>query len=153
VLALSPASSSRNWEHLGSGLYADLIPVIHRNHALNGVSAAVIHGVAHQGDGSIVLLKDEALWASSVVRHSENPYAVNTRSVSISRLLRETNPDIMIVDIEGGERDFFEDLRMPSVRSAIVGFIVPKSDSTGSQVASGRSATPASPTIPTIGWQ
>lgn len=40
--------------------------------------------------------------------------------VDVSRLVREFRPDVMVVDIEGGEGDLFSGLKLPGIRSLVV---------------------------------
>jgi FkbM family methyltransferase len=96
-----------------------LIPVIQSTHALNGVSAAILHGVAGRRDGTVKFHRQPAFWASSVV-----PLPGSTEEtlpgIDIGRLISEMRPDVLVVDIEGGEREIFEGLQFPGVRDLIV---------------------------------
>jgi len=96
-----------------------LIPVIESTHALNNVSVAVPNGVAGRHDGFVKFHRQAAFWASSVV-----PLPGSTDetlpSIDVARLIREMQPDVLVVDIEGGERDLFVGLQLPGVRDLVV---------------------------------
>lgn len=97
----------------------DLLPVIRRTHELNGVSATVMHGVASRKDGPARFHKQAAFWASSVVALPDSS-ATTLPGIDTARIIREIRPDVLVVDIEGGERDLFCGLDLPGVRSLVV---------------------------------
>jgi FkbM family methyltransferase len=97
----------------------ELLPVIHRTHELNGVATTVLHGVASRSDGPTRFHQQAAFWASSVVPLPESR-AVTLPGLDTARLIREVRPDVLVVDIEGGERDLFCGLDLPGVRSVVV---------------------------------
>ena len=96
-----------------------LIPIIAATHALNGVSAQVIHAVACRHDGTTTFHQQEAFWASSVVPLPGGS-PVSLACVDLGRLVREEQPEVLVVDIEGGEAGIFEGLDLPGVRSLVV---------------------------------
>lgn len=98
---------------------ARLIPVIATTHALNGVSAQVTHAVAGRRDGVTTFYQQEAFWASSVVPLPGGA-PVSLPSADLRRLIREEQPQVLVVDIEGGEANIFEGLDLPGVRSLVV---------------------------------
>lgn len=98
---------------------ARLIPVIATTHALNGVSAQVTHAVAGRRDGIATFYQQEAFWASSVVPLPGGA-PVSLTSVDLGRLVREEQPEVLVVDIEGGEGNIFEGLDLTGVRSLVV---------------------------------
>ena len=89
-----------------------LIPIIHKTHALNGVEGIeVLTGV---GVGTITeervpfyLRKD--FWASSlIVPDADDPNLLRTEQVpqiDINQLLKAYQPNVLVMDIEGGELD------------------------------------------------
>ncbi len=96
-----------------------LIPVIAATHALNGVSAQVTHAVAGRRDGITTFYQQEAFWASSVVPLPGGA-PVSLACADLRRLIREQQPEVLVVDIEGGEANIFEGLDLPGVRSLVV---------------------------------
>lgn len=96
-----------------------LIPTIHRTHALNLVSATVLNGVAGRRDGPVRFHHQKAFWGSSVLPLPDSQVAT-VAGIDLGRIIRERRPDILVVDIEGGERDLFAPLDLSSVRSIVV---------------------------------
>jgi FkbM family methyltransferase len=97
----------------------DLLPVIRRTHEINGVSATVFHGVAARSDGLTRFHEQDAFWASSIVP-LPNSRVATLPGIDIARLIREVRPNVLVVDIEGGELDLFCGLDLPGVRSLVV---------------------------------
>ncbi|MCU0934457.1 MAG: FkbM family methyltransferase [Thiobacillaceae bacterium] len=96
-----------------------LISIIQATHALNGVSARITHAAAGPRDGYVTFHKQPSFWASSVV---ELPGGTPTRvpAVGIHRLVEDEKPDVLVVDIEGGEQYAFAGAALSSVRTVIV---------------------------------
>ena len=95
-----------------------LIPTIHRTHELNGVSATVLTGVAGHRDGPVHFYNQAAFWAASVLPLPDSQVAM-IPGIDLCRVIREMRPDVLVVDIEGGERDLFAGLDLFGVRSLV----------------------------------
>lgn len=101
-----------------------LIPYIHRVHALNGIDGIeVLNGV--------VVADDEAprtfpffcrrdFWASSLDASLPYDAVVEVGSLSLTDILRQHRPDVLIMDIEGGELDLFTAPSAGSIRAAVI---------------------------------
>lgn len=100
-----------------------LIEVIAQNHVLNNVRCDVRHGVL-TSNGSEKTTKfyiREDFWASSISA-SDQPYSqcVDVPVLNLESVLEEIKPTMLIVDIEGGERDFFSSSTFPGVKKILV---------------------------------
>ncbi len=97
-----------------------LIPVIRRTHALNNVTAdRVMNFVAARHDRTVTFNAQPSFWASSVVDlPGSRPVILPARD--LQELVNDVKPDVLIVDIEGGERDIFDGLILDGVRQLIV---------------------------------
>ncbi len=98
---------------------AALIPTIRRTHELNSVSATVLTGVAGRTDGAVRFHHQAAFWGSSVLPLPDSQ-AADVAGIDLGRVLRETRPAVLVVDIEGGERDLFAGLDLSGVRNVVV---------------------------------
>ena len=94
-----------------------LIPVIQQNHKLNNVYGEVLHGLASIDDGYSDFHRTDAFWASSS-HNISNSVKSRVLSINTSKLIDRVRPDVLIVDIEGGEEFIFQGLVIPDcVRS------------------------------------
>lgn len=96
-----------------------LIPVAQRTYALNGVQVELINAVVSHEDGEIDFYIHPEFWASST-EPREGAERVRLPARSLSGLLKEVQPDVLIVDIEGGEVALLEGMRLPGVRQVVL---------------------------------
>lgn len=92
-----------------------LLPLIRHNCRLNGVSPTVRNGVLGKSDAEDVSFYLHAdFWASSLAPF---PGAVETKvpQQNIATVFEEFRPTYLIVDIEGGEIDLFDNLRLDGI--------------------------------------
>jgi FkbM family methyltransferase len=99
-----------------------LVPIARRTHELNGTAPLVelVNAVVvNSPGGEAEFYLHEEFWASST---SPRPRAERVRlpARSLESLLAEVRPDVLIVDIEGGEAGLFEGTRLTGVRTVIV---------------------------------
>jgi FkbM family methyltransferase len=97
-----------------------LIPIIHRTHALNSVVAdEVLNLVAARHDGTVTFNQQPSFWASSIV-DLPGSRQLTLPACDLEAIVGKVKPDVLIVDIEGGERDLFDGLVLSCVRQLIV---------------------------------
>jgi FkbM family methyltransferase len=96
-----------------------LVPVIKHTHQLNGVKATVVNAVVVPKQTTPTLpfyLRDD-FWASSL---APKPWGysrtIDVPTRSLADVLAEHKPTLLIVDIEGGEIDLFDDVELPGVK-------------------------------------
>lgn len=117
--------STHLMKHLGAkrvvAVEADprLIPVIHRTHRLNDVAVEVLNYVAARRNGTVLFNEQEAFWASSVVLLPDSRQ-VRLPSCDVQGLITTIRPDVVVVDIEGGESTLFDGIKLVGVRHLIV---------------------------------
>ncbi len=89
----------------------ELIPLIHKTHALNGVRAAVIHAavVADDAGKTVSFPIAEDFWSSSLAPRKgvEMRDVVEVPAISLRRLIEAHRPTLLIVDVEGSELELF----------------------------------------------
>ncbi|MFO7782815.1 MAG: FkbM family methyltransferase [Spirochaetia bacterium] len=101
----------------------ELIPVIKQVHALNGVDAEVRDSVLAEHDGETQLHIAPAFWSSSTIEGSgvaKAGHSIRVKTERIDRALDDVKPDILIVDIEGGEQLFFNSIHSLSAKSVVI---------------------------------
>jgi hypothetical protein len=76
-------------------------------HEKNHVSPQVYNTFLADGDGECEFHLNDDFWASSSVVKTASTRKVMIRKVSLNDEIRRITPTFLIVDIEGGEKDFF----------------------------------------------
>jgi len=91
----------------------DLIPVIRDTHARNAVTPTVINALLACGEGTREFHLEQDFWASSA--HRQGGRAITVPQLDLNTELRRLRPSFLIVDIEGGEAEFFSVADLSSV--------------------------------------
>lgn len=96
----------------------ELIPLIRATHAKNGVAPTLTNALLAQGDGEREFRIDDDFWASSA--HRGGGRSITVRQLDLNTELARVRPTFMIVDIEGGEVEFFAGADLSMVRKICV---------------------------------
>lgn len=97
-----------------------LMPLIARTYRINGVNPAARNVLLGRGNGEREFHLEPEFWASSVHRTSETTDSVLVRQIDLNEELARVNPTFLVVDIEGGEGEFFDYARLDGVRKICV---------------------------------
>jgi FkbM family methyltransferase len=101
----------------------ELIPIIKRNHELNGVKAEVRNQVVlpKVTAPTVPFYLRKEFWGSSMEGES-SPYQriVDVETTSFGHVLKELAPTMLIVDIEGGELALFDDIPLTGIKKIYV---------------------------------
>ncbi|NNK78874.1 MAG: FkbM family methyltransferase [Litoreibacter sp.] len=94
--------------------HPDMVEVARNNLARNGFSATqVIHGALtpeSDSDPQVAFRMGPAFWSSALARPQDDPAdIVEVPALKLGALLEVHKPNMLIVDIEGGEAFLFED--------------------------------------------
>ncbi len=81
----------------------DLIPVIVRNHSLNGVSPSVSNAMLADQTGVTRFFPAENFFSSTGVETSSAPPGIQVATLSVREELARIRPTFVLMDIEGGE--------------------------------------------------
>ena len=96
----------------------ELIPLIRETHARNGVAPTVTNALLAKGDGEREFRVENDFWASSA--HRDGGRAITVKQLDLGSELARIRPSFMIVDIEGGEAEFFAGADLSTVRKICV---------------------------------
>lgn len=96
----------------------ELIPLIRETHARNGVAPTLTNALLAQGEGEREFRIDDDFWASSA--HREGGRSIRVRQLDLNAELERISPSFIIVDIEGGEAEFFANANLSAVRKICV---------------------------------
>ena len=87
----------------------DLVASIEQNRKLNGLNFEIVNCAYAKGDGTRKLYVDRSLWwASSLLRTEDTGEVIEAAARDINSALAEFEPNVLIVDIEGGEYELIE---------------------------------------------
>lgn len=101
----------------------DLIPYIQQVHRLNAVSdTQVIHGIALPSDEAhnLPFYCRTDFWASSLDPEPAYERVVSVAGIPLQTLISEHRPALMVMDIEGGERDLLGVETLDGVRTIVL---------------------------------
>jgi FkbM family methyltransferase len=96
-----------------------LVDIARQNHALNGARVEMINAVAASKDGTSHFCLHDDFWTSSMTPQPGTT-VIELPARSISGLLADIKPSVLIVDIEGGEASIFDGVDLSTVRDAIL---------------------------------
>ena len=97
-----------------------LMDVIREVHALNGVSPTVTNALLGKGDGERDFFLEKDYWASSLIQGSPEATPIKVRQIDLNREIGRLRPSFLIVDIEGGEYEFFQGIDLGPVRKICI---------------------------------
>lgn len=98
-----------------------LLPFISRNMERNGVRFEARNALLANAEGHRDFYVTPAFWASSLLQPDSGPYEqVSVPSVSKNAVMAELRPTALVVDIEGGEAEFFTGLELTSVNKIMM---------------------------------
>lgn len=93
-----------------------LLPFIYRNMERNGVRFEPRNALLANEEGMRDFYVTPAFWASSLIPPDAEPYeTVTVPAVDKNVVMEELKPTVLVVDIEGGEAEFFDGLNLGSV--------------------------------------
>jgi FkbM family methyltransferase len=96
----------------------ELLPLIRATYARNQVAPTLINALLAKGDGEREFHLDDQFWASSA--HRSGGRAITVRQLDRDTELARVKPSFLIVDIEGGEAEFFAGAELSTVRKICV---------------------------------
>jgi len=97
-----------------------LLPVIAATHRANGVAPTVKNVMLGRGAGTRTFYLEREFWASSLIKGSPDAQAIEVPQVDLNAELAAVAPTFLIVDIEGGEAEFFAAVELPTVRKICI---------------------------------
>ena len=97
-----------------------LMELIAATYRANGVAPAVRNVLLAQGEGTREFHVEPEFWASSALQGSGSATTISVPQADLNTELRRVRPSFLIVDIEGGEIEFFELADLATVRKICV---------------------------------
>ncbi len=101
----------------------ELISVAQRSCALNGVSAELRHGlIASAGSGAVCLDVSADFWGSrEIAADRATPgRSIDVPVLTLAELIRDFRPSVLVVDIEDGEGEVFDDVDLAGVERVLI---------------------------------
>jgi FkbM family methyltransferase len=97
-----------------------MMEVIAATYRANGVTPEVHNALLANGEGSREFHVEPEFWASSTVKGSASANTIRVPQRDLNAELARVRPTFLIVDIEGGEIEFFETADLAGVRKICV---------------------------------
>ena len=97
-----------------------LMEMIRQIHSDNGVAPTVRNALLGDGEGEREFFLEKDFWASSLIAQTPDAQAIRVPQVDLNTEIRRIAPTFMIVDIEGGEAEFFQLADLTPVRKLCV---------------------------------
>lgn len=97
-----------------------LMELITATYRANGVAPAVRNVLLAQGEGMREFHVEPEFWASSALQGSRSATTIRVPQADLNTELQRVRPSFLIVDIEGGEIEFFEVADLATVRKICV---------------------------------
>ena len=97
----------------------ELLPLIRATYARNQVAPTLINALLAKGEGEREFHLENEFWASSAHRKGGGR-SISVRQLDLNTELARVKPSFLIVDIEGGEAEFFAGAELSTVRKICV---------------------------------
>ena len=97
-----------------------LLPLIRATYERNGVTPAAHNVLLARGAGECTFHVEEDFWASSTTARSPQAKAIQVPQRDLNAELQRIAPSFLIVDIEGGEGEFFAYANLAGVAKVCV---------------------------------
>lgn len=85
-----------------------LMPLIRATHDRNAIAPTVHNVLLARRDGECTFYVEPEFWASSTTARSESAKVIKVPQRDLNDELKRLSPTFLIVDIEGGEGEFFD---------------------------------------------
>jgi FkbM family methyltransferase len=82
-----------------------MIDKIKETYQLNSISPTVKNLLLADKEKEVSFYLEKNFWSSSTVKRSNNAECVQVESVNVNQEIEQIKPSLLIVDIEGGEKD------------------------------------------------
>lgn len=97
-----------------------LLPIIREVHQKNGVAPHVYNVLLGQGEAERTFWLEPDYWASSLIQGSPAAKPIQIPQIDLNSELERIRPSFLIVDIEGGEYEFFEHIDLSTIRKICI---------------------------------
>lgn len=98
----------------------ELAELVARTYALNGVHPSFRTAILGEGSGTARFYIDDEFWASSAQSSGRSSREIEVERIDLNGEIKRIRPTFLIVDIEGGEADFFAAADLTGVRKICV---------------------------------
>jgi len=96
----------------------ELIPIIRETYSRSEVDPTITNAMLAEGNGEREFHLEEDFWASSA--HRTGGRSITVQQLDLNTELERINPSFLIVDIEGGEVEFFSGANLNMVHKICV---------------------------------
>jgi len=111
----------------------EMVKKIKETYKLNGVSPIVKQGILLDKDGEIEFFLEKNFWSSSTIKRSNSSKKIKIKTFNVNEEIKKFNPNFLIMDIEGGEKDLIPIIDFENINKLLIEF---HSDIIGEKVVS-----------------
>ena len=97
-----------------------LIELILLTHKANNLSPTVTNALLAKGEGEHEFYIEEDYWASSTIKISKEAKKITVPQKDINIEIERIQPTFLVIDIEGGEIDFFQAINLDTINKICI---------------------------------
>jgi FkbM family methyltransferase len=98
----------------------EMINVIRRTYFLNNVSPSIDNSLLSNEEGETNFFVESSFWSSSTIKRNESSKKISVPTKNVNSEIARINPSMLIIDIEGGEKDLVPIIDYSNVRKIIL---------------------------------
>ncbi|MGH1406885.1 MAG: FkbM family methyltransferase [Rhodomicrobiaceae bacterium] len=97
-----------------------MIEKIKQTYLLNNIEPTISNSLLIDQDGEIDFYIEQDFWSSSTIRRSNKAKKISVITKNINTEIKTINPSLLIIDIEGGERDLLPMIDFHNIQKIII---------------------------------
>ncbi|MCD6298054.1 MAG: FkbM family methyltransferase [Deltaproteobacteria bacterium] len=97
-----------------------LVDKIKENFSLNNVNPDIRNAVLDDIESEVDFFVEDSFWSSSTVRRSDEAKVIKVKTRDINDTLLDTQPNFIIMDIEGGEKELIYKINFDSIDKLLI---------------------------------
>ncbi len=100
----------------------EMIKKIKETYKLNGVNPILKEGILLDKEGEIEFFLEKNFWSSSTIRRSKDSKKIRVRTFNVNKEIEKFDPNFLIIDIEGGEKDLIPIIDYKNINKVLIEF-------------------------------
>lgn len=97
-----------------------MIKKINETYYLNNVKPSLSNVILAREEGMTDFYIEQDFWSSSTMKRSAKSNKINVKTENISKIIKKINPSLLIMDIEGGEKELISTTDFYNIKKFII---------------------------------